>query len=506
MTEKASYSQILKSSAVMGGAASITMILGMVKIKFAAILIGASGIGLLANFIAIQGVVGAITGLGIHSSAVRDVASAVANNDKQTIGQTVLTLRRICWLTGFVGLVTMMLLSTILSQLTFESNEYELDIAALGIIILFTHISAGQMALLQGMRRIDNLARVNIIGATAGTIVTIIFYLWIGLRGIIPALVVASAIQLVISWLFARRESVPVVDMTWLESIRYAGGMVRLGLAFMWSGLLSSVVVYATNTMITQQINLETVGIYTAAFALSGMFVNFVLNAMGADYYPRLAGVSDDMDAMNKLINEQTETGLLLAVPGLIATLCLAPWIIQFFYSSEFLPAVDLLQWFVLGCMGRIVSWPLGYVVLAMGKAKWLIVSEAIVNVIHIMLISIGLNMLGIEGVSVAFFILYLIHILINYGIARHLMGFYWAHTCRRLFLEVISVVIVTFMAVRLLPLWPATLIGLIITIVSLMLCLRGLIKRIGTEHRLAHAALRIPGVRLMCDFPKVAD
>jgi PST family polysaccharide transporter len=64
---------------------------------------------------------------------------------------------------------------------------------------------------------------------------------------------------------------------------------------------------------------------------------------MGADYYPRLTGVAHDHAAVNRLVNEQTEIGLLLAVPGLLATLALAPWIIRLFYTSEFLPAVELL-------------------------------------------------------------------------------------------------------------------------------------------------------------------
>jgi PST family polysaccharide transporter len=41
---------------------------------------------------------------------------------------------------------------------------------------------------------------------------------------------------------------------------------------------------------------------------------------------------------------------------------------IKLFYTSEFLPAVTMLQWFVLGCLGRVIGWPLGFVVLALGK------------------------------------------------------------------------------------------------------------------------------------------
>ena len=165
MTDKSSYGQILKSSSIMGGAASITMILGMIKTKFAALLIGTAGVGLQASFMTIQSLVGTIAGLGISSSAVRDVVQTVAKDDPNSIGRAVLTLRRMSWLTGLLGMATMVVLSPLLSIWTFDSDEYTWDIAALGSIILFGNIAGGQTALIRGMRRIGDMARLQIVGA-----------------------------------------------------------------------------------------------------------------------------------------------------------------------------------------------------------------------------------------------------------------------------------------------------------------------------------------------------
>lgn len=299
-------------------------------------------------------------------------------------------------------------MSPLLSQWTFGSDQYAVEIALLGLVILMGNVSGGQMALIQGLRRIGDLARLQVIGAGAGTALSIGFYLWLGLRGIMPALLLTVGVQLAASWYFARRVPVPAVIMSWWESLRMAGGLMRLGLVLMWSGLAVSLVTYLTRALITQQISLEAVGIFSAAFALSGMFVNFVLNAMGADYYPRLAAVASDRGAVNRLVNEQTEIGLLLAVPDLLATLALTPWIIRIFYTEAFLPAADMLQWFVFGCLGRVISWPLGFVMLALGKGQWFFVTETLANALHLALIGVGLWVLGLEGVALAFFILYL--------------------------------------------------------------------------------------------------
>lgn len=494
-----SYRQILKSSSIMGGASSFTLVLGMVRTKFAAILIGTTGVGLLANFSALHGMVGTIAGLGIGSSAVRDVSAAVAKEDNSAIGRAVLTLRRMSWLTGMLGLVTMVLLSPFLSQRTFGSNKYTLEIATLGLIVLFNNLSAGQTALIRGMRRVGDLARLTILGAVTVTTLTIPFYFWLGIRGIIPALVLTSATQLVFSWYYARSVPVPCIVMSWKESFHEAGTMVRLGIAMMWTSLVGAVAVYITNALITNQINIQAVGIYSAAFALSGMFVNFVLEAMGADYYPRLTGAADDYAVMNQLVNEQIEVGLLLAVPGLLVTMTLAPWIVRIFYSADFLPAANLLQWFILGCMIRVVQWPMGFLQLALGKSLIWFSTQTLFTLAHLGFIWLGLHFWGIEGVSIAFFSLYIFSLSVIMFVAKHLTNFYWSTEVRRLLLVLLPLVLMTFCVSRLLSVWPATVLGVVVSLVTFVLCLRNLVKRIGLEHRITRNLCRLPGMRGVC-------
>ena len=501
MTQQSSYAQILRSSSIMGGVAVVGLLLEMVRTKFAAVLIGTTGAGLIANFGAMQGFIGTLAGLGIQFSAVREVAAAYAKGDQQEIGRTILTLRRVCWLTGLLGMASLVLLSPWLSQLTFGSAQYQWDIAALGLIVLLGNISGGQTALLQGTRRIADMARMQMISAVVGTAVSIGLYFWLGLRGIVPALVAMAVFGLALSWYFARRVPVPAVRMSWSQSLRAASGMARLGLAMMWNGLLGSAVAYATNALITQQINLQAVGIYSAAFALSGMFVNFVLGAMGADYFPRLSGASGDKAAMNRLVNEQTEIGLLLAAPGLLATLTLAPWIIEIFYTKEFLPAVELLQWFILGCLGRVISWPLGFVMLALNKGRWFVLAETSGQLLHFILIFIGLSVFGIKGASIAFFLMYIVYSALVFGIVRHLNEFYWSLTCRKLMLIIFLMFAASFISTRLLPLWLATTIGIFVIFISSILSLRGLVTRVGVDNKIIRVAFRVPGIEMMCRF-----
>jgi len=452
----------------MGGAAGITMLFGMIRGKFAAVLIGTTGLGLNASFTAIQTLIGTLAGLGLQSSAVREIAAAFSKDDQQEIGRKVLTLRRICWLTGLIGMVTMMLLSPMISLITFGHQNYTLDIAVLGLIILFANLSGGQMALIQGMRRIGDIARVNIVTGVLGTVAAIGFYATFGLEGIVPALVTTSAAQLVLSWNYARQVQVPDVTLTLRQTFAEASAMIKLGVVLMWNGLMGSGVTYLTIMFITQHEGTQVVGLFSAAFALSGMFVNFVLGAMSADYYPRLTGVASDKPAMVRMVNEQTEIGLLLALPGLLATMVFAPWIIQIFYTSEFIGAVESLRWFILGCIGRVISWPMGYIMLALGKSRWLIVSESVMHAVHIFFIYIGVQIFGLVGVAQAFFLLYVLHILVTLFIGRKLIYFSWSNRVRVKIIASVIASAFSLLACLQLERIPATLIGTAIIALTL--------------------------------------
>lgn len=479
----------------MGGSAGLTLLLGMVRVKFAAVLIGANGVGLNTSYTAVQTVIGTIAGLGLQSSAVREIASATSNADQQAIGRTVLALRRLSWLAGLLGMIAVVVLSPMLSDFTFGHQRYASDISALGLVILFTTLTGAETALIQGTRQIDTLAKANVLSGALGTAAAVGLYATLGIEGVAPALVIASAMQLIITWYFSRRIAIPKVKLSYWQTILEARNMAQLGLIMMINGLMVSAVTYATVSLLTRQEGMAAAGIYSAAFALSGIFVNFVLSAMATDYYPRLTGLVDSKIAMTRLVNEQTEIAMLLALPGLLATLTFAPWIIKIFYSHTFLEAVKPLQWFLLGCMGRVISWPLGFVLLALGKGRWFLLTETSFNGLYMILIFLGLKYFGIEGTAMAFFVMYLGYIAAVYYVCRLLIDFTWTPECLKVASFALPTLGIVFVASRNLATLPAGALGFIATITTSFFCLRAILKRVEPDQRLGKILSRVPGI-----------
>ena len=487
-----SYSRIMKASSLIGGSEGASLLIGMVRIKFVAMLIGPVGLGLLATYQSIVGLIGTLAGLGIQLSGVRDVAESFGQEDMARFGRTILSLRRICWLTGGLGALLVVLFSHLLSEITFNSDAYALPIALMGFIILFGNIQEGQIALIQGTRRIGDLAKLKVVGSAAGSVISVLFYFFMGLQGIVPALISLSFLNLMTSWWFSRKIVVPRVKMNWAESIKEAGGMIRLGIAFMWSGLLLAAVAYVTRILILRELDMVAVGIFSAAFSLSGAMVNFILVAMGADYYPSLTAVSRNNPKMCRLVNEQTEIGLLLAAPCLIYSIIFAHYIIKIFYSNDFSQAEDLLPWFVLGCLGQVIAWPMGFILRALGAARIFVITETTKNVIHIILIWSLLLLFGIEGVSMAFFLLYCFYTVIVLVLSRFLIGFFWSPGVVKLLIFILPAVGLVFISDKLMPIIPALIISNVVAFFTSVYCLRELVFRLGPAHRISKTMRKI--------------
>lgn len=489
-----SYGRILKASSIVGGAQAINMIIGMVRTKFVAVLLGPAGVGLMGTYLSITGLVGIVSGLGINSSGVREVAEASGTGDTDKVGRIILTLRRMVWLTGCVGALVMIFGAVPLSNYTFSDTGHAVPIMFLAMTLFFQAIQGGQMALVQGMRRIGDLARINVLGSLVGTVVSVALYLWLGMEGIVPALIAMAGLNLGTSWWFARKIPVPKVEMSWRESFRQTSGLVKLGVAMMWASLMTTFVAYLTRALIAQDIGIEAVGVFQAAFSLSGMFINFVLGAMGADFYPSLTAVSGDNEKMCKLVNEQTEIGLLLAVPGLIGTIVLAPWVIQIFYTGAFSQAADLLRWFVFGCLGRVVSWPMGFIMLAKGNGRLFLITETVFGLMHVALLWVGLKVIGLTGVAMAFTALHVLYTVGMLLVSRHLIDFCWSKGVVNLLGILFAIALVTFHSSLLLPVMPATIMGSAICLIVCLYCLRQLGNRLGSSHRICRMVGKLPG------------
>ncbi len=474
-TARQSYTEIFKSTIVIGGSSIINVGFSIVRSKAMAVLLGPEGVGLMGLYLATSDMAHTIAGFGLNASGVRQIAEAAGTHDAEKVARTAVALRRISLLLGLLGTLLVACFAAPIARFTFGDDKHTTAIMVLSVMVLFQVMSGSQAALLQGMRDIAALARISVFGAFFSTVISIpVIYVY-GESGIPASLVCVAATTLMTSWWYSRKVSIKSVQLTLRQLGEECRGLFRFGFIFMISGLLTFGSAYAIRLIVLNDAGIAAAGLYQAAWALGGLYSGFILQAMGTDFYPRLTGVANDNAQCNRLVNEQTQVSILLAGPGLIATLTLAPLVIHSLYSPAFYAAIDILRWICLGMMLRIVAWPIGFIVLAKGAQKIFFWTEVAATVVHVALSWILVKAFGPVGAGIAFFGLYVWHGILIYWIARRQTGFRWSSTNRFLVLTYTALSGTVFLAVQFLPWFEAGLIGCAATLAASIYSLKAL-------------------------------
>lgn len=418
----ASYRQIFHSSAIIGGATAINMVIGIVKVKVLAVLLGPAGVGLMGLYQNIMSMASTLAGCGIGNSGVRQLAASVGE------AETLAIVRRTLWLAnlvlGLAGMVILWLLREPVALWVFGDTAHVSEVGWLGLGVLLTLIAGSQTALLQGLRRIGDLARVNVISAFFSAAVGILLLYLLGQDGVLWFVLAAPAISVLVVAYYAARLPRPQTPRDWQAIHQQWQAMLKLGIPFMAAGLLTLATQLAARTIILRELGLDASGYFQAAWAISMTYIGFVLGAMGADYYPRLTEAIYDHSRARKLVNEQAEMALLLAGPALLAMITLAPWVIHLLYAASFAPAVEVLRWQVLGDIFKVASWPMGFILLSMGRGGLFIGTEFIWNAAYLGAIVLGIQEWGLVIAGVGFWFAYLILFGVLALIAARLIGY----------------------------------------------------------------------------------
>jgi PST family polysaccharide transporter len=484
-----SFRGILKSSALIGASSVITMVVGALRTKALAVLLGPAGMGLLGAFTMILELARNVAELGLTSSGVRQIAEAASSEGERRLAVTALVLKRTTLCCGVLGAVVLWWASAAVSRLVFASSEHATAVSLLAFALLFSVMAGGQGALLQGTRNIRALAKVTVYGALLGSLAAVLIVYATGDAGIVPSLVATAITSVALSWWYVRRVRVAKVVLQPGEAIRESAMLFKLGLAFLASGLLMTGASFAVRTFVIRTLGLEAAGVYQAAWALGGLYVGVVLQSLGMDFYPRLVGIAHDHPTCNAMVNQQTQASLLLAAPGILATITFAPLVIDAFYSEEFGGAVVLLRWFCMGMALRVITWPIGFIIVAKNRQVAFFAVEAVWALFNIVATWWAIGAFGLEGAGIAFMLSYVIHALIVYPIVRSMTGFRWSDENMRNGSIFLVVCMGNLLIQRAFSHWLALAVGTGISLLSLWFSLRMLA-------RLSSADVGLPGLR----------
>ena len=466
-TDNNSYRHILKYMGIFGGVQGLNILMSIVRNKVVAVLLGTAGMGLISLFNATVRLVSDSTNLGLSMSAVRELSAAYEQGDEERLKHRIQIIRMWVALTAIAGMLLCILLSPLLNRFTFSWGNHTLHFIALSPTIAFLALAAGETAILKATRQLRQLALQSVYGVLGALLTSIpLFYVWRE-AAIVPVIVLAAAIQWVLVIIFSLRRY-PLKFSFKQTRLSEGYGMVRLGIAFVASGILASAADFFIRSYLSHAGDIQIVGLYNAGFMVTMTYGGMVFHAMETDFFPRLSGIQNLGCEFNKIVNRQIEASTMVISPLLVAMTVGLPILLPLLFSHAFLPVIDMMRGSILAMYLRAMTLPMEYIALSRGDSRHYLLQEAVAALLLVVAVIAGFHFGGLTATGYALTVASFLEFLFVLVYTYYIYGYRLSRHALLRFVFQFSLGLITLAAVLTLEGWPYWVAGALLLAVSI--------------------------------------
>lgn len=421
--QDATYDHVLKYTGVFGGVQGLKMLVSVVRNKLTARFLRGVGMGLNAIYMNIAEIINSATNLGLSFSAVRHISEIFEEGTEEEMERYVMVVRTWCFWTAMLAAVVCMVSAPLFSYLFFEHSFSHTPLIMLLSFMLFAMpIEAGECAILKGMRHLKLIATIETIAVVATLLTTIPLYMIWGIGSIVISLVLTNVIIALIHLYFSVKV-VPYHIQPFSRKVFHEGfGLVKLGVPYVLAALAGALTTYFIFDCLKGH---EQIGLYKAGYGLMLTIGNIAFVAVEADYFPRLSSVNNDVQRLNKTINQQIDVCLMLATPVLIGFILALPVVVPALLTSEFLAIIPMCTFATFYMFLRCVAVPLEYTALAKGDSIMYLIMEVFYDAICVLMMRYMFSQYGLTGAGIALSASVTINIMLVY------LVYNWRYGCQ---------------------------------------------------------------------------
>jgi O-antigen/teichoic acid export membrane protein len=407
------YKGIFKSTLLFGFVQIFKVIIGVVKNKIVAIILGAEGMGVMGIYNSTISLIQTGAGLGVSQSAVRDIAQANQINDTARFSRTIIVTNKVIYFTSLLGCIITVFLSPWLSEWTMGDRSYTWAFILISMAVGFHILSEGQLAILKGMRQLKALAKASMIGSVVGIITAVPLFYFFGKKGIVPSLIITAFSALFFSNFYGKKIKYIKLNLSLSEVFQEANPMIRMGISLMFVTFLSSVTALIISAYIRHKGGFAEVGFYVAGTVILSRYFGVIITALSTDYYPRIAAINQNNNLLQDELNKQSSVSLVLLCPLIVIFLFMLSYLVPLLYSNEFIPTGDFLKFAIWGTLITIISNQVDMILVAKFQIKIFTIIAVGIRIFQVIINIVLYNLLGLIGVGISLTLMGMIHMLI---------------------------------------------------------------------------------------------
>ena len=403
----------IKTSIYSAASTTISLLVKLITNKIIAVYLGTNGmflIGQLKDFLKIGNTLGT---MGIETGTVK--YSSELNEKENNFKDLLATSFKIHLFTSLIIVVLILVfynyLAVSLSEELSEMNNYFFKYILCFSILSFS-IQTFIMSVLNGLKKIKIFIFINILATiiSGGVLIYLVVnYLTIGAYyALILSPIITLITGLIIS-LFLKPFKLNFLNSVF--KLQHFKNLSNFSLMAIMAPLCLISATFIVRYYIYEEFDSNHAGSWEAMWRISAIYLLFLTTTFKFYLVPTFTNLENN--SLKKEVFKIWKTTLPIIIIITLGVYISKDLIINILFTSEFNLVNSLILFHLLGDIIKINCWVLGNILVAKAKTNHFILFQLEWSIIFVFLSIILVNIYGFVGLSIAYFITYIIHFLL---------------------------------------------------------------------------------------------
>ena len=405
---------LLKGTGVFGIVEILRLILRLVYNKFASLLLGASGVGLLGLIDNATQLISSFSSFGIYVTGIKEISAHRKNPSE--FGRKAKSVHYFSVFSGFLAAIISLIFASWLSRLTFNSSDYIIWFAFLSIYFVANGFTQSKTILLESIQEINKLLKINLIINFFNSVIAIFSYYYWGKTGIIIATILNSLFSLFL-YLLKTKNMIPKVEVSNKELLADFKKLIFSGSVIASNVVIGFVCYFVIRYFFKNNESLSILGLYNVGITILSSYLGMLFTAMSKIFFPKLSQAVSNKEDVIGLVNNQLEICLLIIFPIILFVYIFNEPLIHLLFSKEFSLVSDILIFGLASTIFKSFNYVAGYLILSHNNYKQYFFINAVSDIFNVIFTISFYKIWGLLGIGIS--------LLLNYVMLGIYMFFY---------------------------------------------------------------------------------
>ena len=397
----------IKTSFLSGLSTGISLLARLISTKIVAVYLGTNGMFLLGQLKDFLRLGNTISSFGIENGIVKYVAEF--EEQKENLSNIIGTSFRINIISAFfVSLVILVFknqISTFL-QIDFDKNFY---FFLLVISVISASIHTCFLSIYNGLNRIKLFVIVNIISNIVSAIILVLFVLKMQIIGAFYALVINQILSLIINIIFYAVYKPFLIQWIFKKYINeYFKKLSSFSIMAIVGPVCLIISSFIVRDYLYDKFGADYAGSWEAMWRISAIYLLFLITTFKFYLIPTFSKLNDI--ELKKEVFKIWKIVVPIIILITTAVYFSKNIIINLLLSNEFILINSIIFFHLIGDIIKINCWVLGNIMISKAKTKSFVFFQIEWSLVFVTLTYIFIEKYGFVGVSISYFVTYIIH------------------------------------------------------------------------------------------------